>query len=57
VDTVETDDDEYEDIERERFRARSLSGDVSLFRRRSAADLASCASAMPFLSRELVAVA
>lgn len=57
MDTVETDDDEYEDIERERFRARSLSGDVSLFRRRSAADLASCASAMPFLSRELVAVA
>jgi hypothetical protein len=41
VDMVETDDDEYDDMDRERFRGRSSVGDMERLRPRSAADLAS----------------
>lgn len=49
VDMVDTDEDEYEDMERDRFLGPLSSTDIERLRPRSAATLASCASATPFL--------
>jgi len=49
VEIVEIDEDEYDEMDRDRFLGWPSSGDIERLRPLSAADFANCASATPFL--------